>query len=103
MPHFLSTRRRQPEWMDAPDVDPKELRRSLAFIRRINSLLGYTRTTLGHLDRFSRQWRRGETIRILDVATGSADIQFAIRTWAERRGFDVRIVGVDLHAATAQA
>ena len=86
--------------MDDPAADPADLRRSLAYIRRVNALLGYTRGTLGHLRRFSRGWRPGETIRILDVATGSADIPRAILRWAGRRGFDVRIVAVDLHAMT---
>jgi ubiquinone/menaquinone biosynthesis C-methylase UbiE len=89
--------------MDAPDVDPVLLARSLAFIRRVNAVLGYTRTTIGHLERFSRGWRPGETIRIIDLATGSADIPRAILRWADRKGWDVRIVGVDLHAATALA
>ena len=93
-------RRRQPEWMDDPAADPAELRRSLDYIRRVNSLLGYTRATVGHLKRFSRAWRPGETIRILDVATGSADVPRAVLRWSRRRGFDVRVVGVDLHAAT---
>ena len=87
--------------MDAHDVDPRELGRALKFIRRVNSLLGYTRATLRHLERFSRRWKRGERITIIDFATGSADIPRAILKWAERRGFDIRIVGVDLHAATA--
>jgi SAM-dependent methyltransferase len=98
----LTTRRRTAEWMDAADADPAELRRSLAFIRRINRLLGYTRSTLHHLDRFSRGWPAGETIRVLDVATGSADIPLAILRWAGRRGLDVRVVGLDLHSETAR-
>ena len=81
---FLSSRRRQPEWMDAPDADPAELRRSLLFIRRVNRLFGYTRSTLGHLKRFSRRWKPGERVRILDVATGSADVPRAILRWADR-------------------
>ena len=100
---FLKHRRREPEWMDEPDVDPALLRRSLVFIRRINSLLGYTRATLHHLDRFSRGWKPGERIRIIDLATGSADIPRAILRWADRRGFDVQIVGVDRHPVTAAA
>jgi SAM-dependent methyltransferase len=100
---FLARRRREPEWMDEPDVDPALLRRSLGFIRRINTLLGYTRATLHHLDRFSRGWKPGERIRIIDLATGSADIPRAILRWADRRGFDVRIVGVDRHPVTAAA
>ena len=100
---FLAKRRREPEWMDEPGVDPELLRKSLAFIRRINALLGYTRATLRHLDRFSRNWTPGQQIRIIDLATGSADIPRAILRWADRKGFDVRIVAVDRHAVTASA
>jgi len=96
----LRSRQRQAEWMDDPGADPADLRRSLDYIRRINALLGYTRASVGHLRRFSRNWRPGETIRILDVATGSADIPRAMLRWADRRGFDVRIVAVDIHATT---
>jgi SAM-dependent methyltransferase len=100
---FLAHRRREPEWMDEPDVDPELLRKSLRFIRRINTLLGYTRATLRHLDRFSRNWTPGQTIRIIDLATGSADIPRAILRWADRKGFDVRIVAIDRHPVTASA
>jgi ubiquinone/menaquinone biosynthesis C-methylase UbiE len=96
----LRSRQRQPEWMDDPAADPADLRRSLGYIRRINALLGYTRATVGHLKRFGRGWRRGETIRILDVATGSADIPRAVLRWSAGAGFDVRIVAIDLHHAT---
>jgi SAM-dependent methyltransferase len=96
----LSSRRREAEWMDAPDADPRQLRRSLAFIRRVNALFGYTRATLSHFKRFSAGWKPGQVIRILDVATGSADVPRAIRRWAAGAGFDVRIVGIDLHART---
>jgi ubiquinone/menaquinone biosynthesis C-methylase UbiE len=100
---FLSTRRRQHEWMDEPDADPAELRQSLRFIQRINSLLGYTRATIKHLERFSRSWKPGQRIDIIDLATGSADIPRGILRWADRRGFNVHIVGVDRHPVTVQA
>jgi SAM-dependent methyltransferase len=100
----LNTRRRTDERMDAPDADPALVRKSLRFLRRINRLLGYTRSTLHHLHRFSRSWKLDEPIRIIDFATGSADLPRAILRWADRRGFrDVRVVGVDLHATTAGA
>lgn len=89
--------------MDEPGADPEQLRRSLGFIRRINRLLGYTRATLWHLERFSRSWAKGERIDIVDLATGSADIPRAILKWARRKGFDVHIVGVDRHRVTARA
>lgn len=96
----LSSRQRQAEWIDAPDADPVQLRCSLRFIRRVNFVFGYTRATLSYFKRFSVGWNRGQTIRILDVATGSADVPRAILRWAGQAGFDVKIVGIDLHART---
>jgi len=89
--------------MDAECVDAGELRRSLAFIRWVNTLFGYTRATLRHLERFSGGWKPGERIDIVDLATGSADVPLAIVRWGRRRGFDVRVVGVDRHEQTVQA
>ncbi len=97
----LSHRHREEEWMDRDDVDPILLNRSLKFIRRVNRLLGYTRATLSHLKRFSLRWTPGQTISIIDFATGSADVPIAILRWADRQRFNIRITGVDLHAATA--
>jgi 2-polyprenyl-3-methyl-5-hydroxy-6-metoxy-1,4-benzoquinol methylase len=96
------SRRREAEWMDRPDVGRADLERSLRFIRRINRLLGYTRATLHYLDLFSKTWPRDEIIRIADFATGSADIPRAILRWATNRGFQVQIVGIDLHPTTVQ-
>jgi ubiquinone/menaquinone biosynthesis C-methylase UbiE len=100
---FLTERRRQREWMDQPDAEPGQLRQSLGFIQRINTLLGYTRATIKHLERFSRTWKHGERIDIIDLATGSADIPRAILRWADRKGFNIHIVGVDRHPVTVQA
>jgi SAM-dependent methyltransferase len=99
---MLETRQRTAEWMDAPNVEPRELERALGFIRRVNRLLGYTRASIAHLEHFSRNWKRGERIRIIDLATGSADIPRAILDWSDRRGFDVCIIAVDLHEQTAR-
>jgi ubiquinone/menaquinone biosynthesis C-methylase UbiE len=96
----LRTRRLEPEWMDAPDVDPVQLRQSLTFIRRINAVLGYTRTTIGRLERLAAGWPGDRPMSILDVATGSGDVPRAIlRTWPDR---PVAVTGVDLHAATVR-
>ena len=100
--HMLEHRHREPEWMVEESVDPKLLADSLAFIRRVNRWLGYTRATLGHLERFSKHWKPGERITMVDLATGSADIPRAILKWADHRGFDVRIVAIDRHTVTAR-
>jgi len=101
--YFSGARRRTAEWMDDPNADTSELERSLKFIRRVNRWFGYTRSTLAHLDRFARRWKPGEPIRILDVATGSADVPLAVLRWAGQNGHDVRIVGLDLHQRTVEA
>ncbi len=103
MADFLKHRLRAHELMDSDSADPATLRKSLAFIRRINALLGYTRATLGHLEHLCRHWRPGQRLTLLDIATGSADIPLAILRWADRRGLDVSIVAVDRHPVTAQA
>src|SRR5688572_12691519 len=95
-------RRRESEWMDDDHVGEEDLRRSLRFIRRINTALGYTRSILRHLERFSARWRPGERIEIIDLATGSADIPRAILAWARERKFDVHMTAVDRHPVTAR-
>jgi hypothetical protein len=86
--------------MDDPGVDHADLDRSLAYIRGVNRWLGGTRGLLTHLRHWSRRWPRDRPVTLLDIGTGSADIPCAARRWAERSGFDLRITGVDLHAAT---
>jgi SAM-dependent methyltransferase len=103
MPRSFDHRHREEEWMDRPDVDPSDLRRSLAFIQQVNRFFGYSRAMVGHLERFSRNWKSGERIEIVDLATGSADIPRAILRWAGARGFDVHIVGLDLHDETLKS
>ena len=102
MLNFLQHRHREDEWMDAPDADPAALGRSLRFIRWVNRLLGYSRATVKHLEKFSRSWNSSQQIKILDVATGSGDIPRSILRWASRKKFNVEIVCIDLHLATVQ-
>ncbi len=96
----MLARTRQSEWMDAPDADNAQLARSLRFIERVNRWLGYTRATLGHLERLTRDWQAGERMSVLDVATGSADVPRAMLQWAARKGIELHVTGVDRHPAT---
>lgn len=93
-------RRRSAEFMDDPAASPAELDRALWFIRLINRRLGGSAALLRHLDRWSRDWSPGQTITLLDVATGSADLPLAAHRWARRRGFDLHITGTDIHPTT---
>ncbi len=99
----LTHRRRSHELMDDPNIDPKLLQRSLGYLRKINILLRYTQQLLDRLETYSQRWDRNDTIRIVDIGTGSADMPIAVLKWGDERGWKVHCTGVDLHAKTAKA
>ncbi len=99
-PVFPGQAPREPELMDAPSADPATLRQSLNFIRRINRWLGYTRSTLHHLRRFSRSWKKASASGSLTWPPARPIFPRAILRWSRRAGFDVRIVAIDRHAVT---
>ena len=82
--------------MDRLDASPAELRRSLTDIARLNRI-GATQTILRKVAPFLARLQAGETLRILDVGTGAADIPLALARWARRRGHRLRIVALDVH------
>jgi hypothetical protein len=88
------------ERMDDPDAPLEELAEALAFIRTVNRRLGGARAAIGHLQRWSARWPRGQVIRVLDLGTGSADIPLAMVRWAERAGWRLHVVAVDRHPGT---
>lgn len=89
----MNARPSRAEIMDDPRADPGEIGRAFRFIRWTNRNLRGIEGLLTHLERMSD--RLGSTIRLLDVGTGCGDIPLAALRWAERRGIDLRIVGVD--------
>jgi SAM-dependent methyltransferase len=86
------------ELMDQLDASPPELARNLADIARLNRI-GATQAIQQHVAPFFARQRAGETLRILDVGTGAADIPLALARWARRRGRRVRIVALEVHPA----
>jgi SAM-dependent methyltransferase len=97
----VSTRRREPEWMDEPALDRDLHEHALAALHRINRLSG-TAT------RFWRPIRRlagqlpGIRLRVLDLASGGGDIAIALALAARRANVSVEIDGCDV-SATAVA
>jgi SAM-dependent methyltransferase len=84
------------ELMDRLDASPTEFAQSLADIARLNRI-GATQTIMRHVAPFFARQRAGETLRILDVGTGAADIPLALARWARHRGQRVRIVALEVH------
>ena len=95
-------------WLDVPRVDEAEdiddpaqpfaeLQRSMADVALTNRLFGGTQTILHHVARLLRDVPPGTSVRILDIATGSADIPRALLNWGQKRGLDLTVIGVDNH------
>jgi len=95
---FLPERRSGKELLDIPSEQGNfsEFAQSMAEIRAVNRFLGGKSSILMHLDEFIGTGEKG-TIRVLDVATGSADIPVAIAGWARQKGIDVKITAVDIN------
>ena len=68
-----------PELLDLPDQDLPELERCLRDLAWINRFLGGTRVIFRHLPRLVAGL--SPPVRILDVATGYADIPRAVARW----------------------
>jgi len=96
-------RREIREFLDIPGQDPRALAALLLDLRRVNQRYGGLRLVLRYLDAFARQIPH-RPLRVLDVATGGADIPVEIAAWGARRGVAVQVVAVDVNSAVlAQA
>lgn len=88
------------EMMDDLAQDDAALRRSLADIRRINTILGWRHYAVNTVAREVAQQVRANGTRsfsLLDLASGSADIPIGIAQWAARAGIAAHIVVSDIH------
>ncbi len=91
----LTRRRRRPELMDQPGLDPRLHREALAGLGRLHRL---TRTH-AHLWPPIRELASatgGRAVRVLDVACGGGDIAVALRRRALAEGLAVEVDGCDL-------
>jgi hypothetical protein len=100
-------------WLDIPRVDEPEIidglhltaddvSRSMGDVAKTNRLFGGTQTIVSHMARLLRDVPDNSTIRVLDIATGTADIPRALVAWAKRRKLHLQIIAVDNHPAMLQ-
>lgn len=83
------------ELLDLPGIETRLLIENLADLRAVNRWLGGTWMILRALQRVTRDLPAGAPIRILDLATGSADVPQAILAWAAQRGLNVQVFATD--------
>jgi len=94
-------RRRGVEYLDAPGVDPRLVRRSLADVALANALFGGPRAVLLELEGVLPEL--GPTATLLDVGRGVGDIAARAREMARRRGTDLSLVTIDMAETLAVA
>ncbi len=89
----------EPELMDRADAAPAELESALGSLRGLNRYFGSYRV----VEHFLRRWmKRGDRLRVLDLATGSADIPRLVVDRARRIGAEVQVEAVDFQPATIE-
>ncbi|HEY1860750.1 MAG TPA: methyltransferase domain-containing protein [Gemmataceae bacterium] len=94
MPFLVAERRRQPEWMDQPDLDAQRHEQALQGLARINSWSGGGRVFWPKL-RALAHVVADRPLRVLDLACGGGD--GVIRLWrhAMQAGISLHIEGCD--------
>ena len=83
-----------PERMDDPDLDRTSHRAALRGLRRINRWTRSATHAWGPIAALARA-HPARQIRVLDVATGSADLPIALALRARREGLDLAIDACD--------
>lgn len=94
-------RRRGFEYLDAPNVDPRLVRRSLADVALANALFGGTRAVLRALEEILPELTA--TATLLDVGSGVGDIAARAREMARRREIDLTPITIDMAETLAVA
>jgi 2-polyprenyl-3-methyl-5-hydroxy-6-metoxy-1,4-benzoquinol methylase len=94
----LAVRSREPERMDAADLDPATYAAVLRDLAQVNRVTLSGRPTLS----FLRRAVKGRRLKLLDVGFGHGDMLRRIARWAESRGIAAELVGVDLNPHSAE-
>jgi 2-polyprenyl-3-methyl-5-hydroxy-6-metoxy-1,4-benzoquinol methylase len=88
-------RRREPEVMDEPGLDPGQHMAALRGLARINAISASARILWSPVAELAGRLRTSR-LRVLDVAAGAGDIPIAMWRKAQRMGLDLEIQGIDI-------
>lgn len=84
------------ELMDTVTLSLEEMKSTLNFLELTNRYFGGIQVILSYLESCSQNWNPNDTVSILDVGTGCADIPIAIQKWAQKKNLKINILGIDL-------
>ncbi|MXO53121.1 methyltransferase domain-containing protein [Erythrobacter pelagi] len=97
---MLEQRSTQEELMDDPALDAATYTEVLHDLAQVNTVTLARRPTLDFL---RRAVGGRKSFRCLDVGFGDGDMLRAIRSWADRRGIEAELIGVDLNSRSVAA
>ena len=97
---MLETRSHAEELMDDPALSVDDYRAVMADLARVNSVTMARRPTLDFLARHIGTAKR---FTLLDVGFGEGDMLRAIAKWAQARGVEAELVGIDLNPSSERA
>jgi len=98
---LVPARRHDTEWMDREGNARGDLEAALRDIRLVNRRMGGGRALLRAIEPLLDELSPGDTLRVLDVGTGAADLPIAIVKRARRRGLRCEVVALERDPATA--
>ena len=93
-PNPVAQRRLQPEIIDQPDLEPARLNQALRGLERINWWSASAGILWPPIRDLARQ-RAGQTLQILDLATGAGDVPIRLWQRARRAGLQLEATGCD--------
>lgn len=93
---WMSARTYEREILDDHEPEQSVVDTIFRFLSFVNRRLGGSRATIARFEAFSRSWKPGSRITVLDVATGAADVPRALISWGRAHGFDVRVTALDI-------
>lgn len=94
-------RDRQPEWMDDPKIDPDLHKQALVGLSRLNRLSGVAGAMYSHVRKYARAIGP-RPMRILDVASGAADVPIHWACRAKRDRLNLEITTVDISGTAVE-
>ena len=85
-----------PEFVDREDTPAETIRAELRLLESTNRRLGIHRLILRSIDRILER-HSPATLRVLDLATGAADVPRAIVSAARERGIPIEVTAIDIN------
>ncbi|HEX6292855.1 MAG TPA: methyltransferase domain-containing protein [Herpetosiphonaceae bacterium] len=96
MRSFVPRQSSESERLDGTIDDLRLLRANLRDMARANRWLGTHRAVTGRVSEWLQSVPPGYTLRVLDVATGGADLPQALQRWSEREGRALTLLASDI-------